>query len=226
MKKLIWCAFIIVCAAIFFLPGRYATGTETLAASDKPASEEPAAVQSADPAQQPPAPGACAGMQGMPMKGHGKGYGPGCGAGKMRGCGRMAAEGCAMRRMGGCGMAQGCGMMGSGCGMKQMHGCGMARGCGMMGSGYGMKQMYGCGMARNCGMVGSECGTRSTSPLTVDGAKAMVEGRLAFMRNPNLKMGGIADRGDSFEAEILTRDGSLVDKLVIQKDTGGMRSIY
>lgn len=46
------------------------------------------------------------------------------------------------------------------------------------------------------------------------------------MRNPNLKMGTVADQGDSFEAEILTRDGSLVDKLVIHKAMGWMRSIY
>lgn len=48
---------------------------------------------------------------------------------------------------------------------------------------------------------------------------------IAFMRNPNLKMGGIiSDQVASFEAEILTQDGSLVDKLVTHKAMGWMRS--
>ena len=175
MRKLTWFTSIVVCAAVFSLFGHYASAAETPAAPEKPAGEVSTAVQPADSAQQPPA---CPGMQAMPMKGHGKGYGPGCGAGRMRGCGRMAAEGCGMGQM------RGCGMMGSGCGMKP------------------------------------------ASPLTIDDAKAMVEGRLAFMRNPNLKMGDITDQGASFEAEILTRDGSLVDKLVIHKAMGWMRSIY
>ena len=67
---------------------------------------------------------------------------------------------------------------------------------------------------------------RPGSPLTLDDAKAMVESRLEFMRNPNLKMGGVTDQGATFEAEVLTRDGSLVDKLVIHKTMGWMRSIY
>ena len=177
MKRLIWFASIIVCAAVLFLPGRHAAAAETPAASEKPAGQEPAAVQPADPAHQTQTAAGCPGMQAMPMKGHGKGYGP-CGAGRMRGCGRMAAEGCGMGQM------RGCGMMGPGCGMKP------------------------------------------ASPLTLDDAKAMVEGRLAFMRNPNLKLGNITDQGAGFEAEILTQDGSLVDKLVIHKGMGWMRSIY
>lgn len=196
MKKLTWFTSIVVCAAVFSLFGHYASAAETPAAPEKPAGEVSTAVQPADSAQQPPA---CPGMQAMPMKGSGKGYGPGCGAGKMRGCGRMAAEGCGMRHMRGCGMARGCGMM---------EDCSCPR----------------CGRGGQMGMGG--IGMTPASPLTLDDAKAMVEGRLAFMRNPNLKMGDITDQGSSFEAEILTRDGSLVDKLVIHKAMGWMRSIY
>lgn len=181
MKKLIWFASIVVCIAVFSISGLYAATTEVPGASEKQAGEEAGAVQ-------PQAATGCPGMKAMPMKGHGKGYGHGCGGKKMQGCGRMAAT------------AEG------GCGMMQKRGCGMGSGCGMM-----AKQ--GCGM-------------KPASPLTMDDAKTMVESRLSFKRNPNLKMGDITDQGDSFEAEILTKDGSLVDKLVINKAMGWMRSIY
>jgi hypothetical protein len=46
------------------------------------------------------------------------------------------------------------------------------------------------------------------------------------MRNPNLKVGEIEDKGYVFEAEILTKDNSLVDKILVDKRTGWMRSIY
>ena len=187
MKKLIWLASIVACAAVFSLSGLHAATEETPSADEKPAVEEPTAVQPAESATQAPAPAGCPGMKSMPVKGHGKGYGPGCGMKQKAGCGRMAARAA------------------EGCGMKQKRGCGMARGCGMMGSG---------------------CGMKPASPLTLDDARTMVESRLAFKRNPNLKMGDITDQGDSFEAEILTKDGSLVDKLVINKAMGWMRSIY
>jgi hypothetical protein len=202
MKKLIWFASIVVCAAVFSLSGLYAAAAETPSVSEKPAGEDPAAVQPVEPAQSSPATTGCPGMQTMPMKGYGKGYGPWCGAKHMRGWGMGP----------GWGMARGCGMMGPG--------CGMARGCDMMQD----CPCPQCGCGGRMGMHGR--GMKQASPLTLDDAKAMVEGRLAFMGNPNLKMGDITDQGASFEAEILTRDGSLVDKLVIHKAMGWMRSIY
>jgi hypothetical protein len=45
-------------------------------------------------------------------------------------------------------------------------------------------------------------------------------------RNPNLKLGEIRDEGSSFEADLLTKDNSLVDKLIVDKDTGRMHSAY
>jgi hypothetical protein len=38
--------------------------------------------------------------------------------------------------------------------------------------------------------------------------------------------GKIEDKGSSFEADIVTKDGSLVDKVAIDKSMGWMRSVY
>jgi len=57
-------------------------------------------------------------------------------------------------------------------------------------------------------------------------ARAILEDYLSSMRNPNLKLGEIKDRGDAFEAEILTQDNSLVDRVLVDKNTGWMRSAY
>ena len=49
---------------------------------------------------------------------------------------------------------------------------------------------------------------------------------LESTKNPNLKLGKIKDKGDVYEAEIVTQEGSLVDKILVYKQTGRMRSIY
>ena len=53
-----------------------------------------------------------------------------------------------------------------------------------------------------------------------------MENYLTNMRNPNLKLGKIKDTGTAFEAEIVTKDNSMVDKIVVDKITGWMRSGY
>jgi hypothetical protein len=63
-------------------------------------------------------------------------------------------------------------------------------------------------------------------PMEKDDAEALVENYLRSTRNPNLKLGNIEDKGNAFEAEIQTKEGSLVDKVVIDKMTGWMRSVY
>jgi hypothetical protein len=42
----------------------------------------------------------------------------------------------------------------------------------------------------------------------------------------HLKLGKIEDKGNAFEAEILTKDDSLVDNILVDKYTGWMRSVY
>jgi hypothetical protein len=57
-------------------------------------------------------------------------------------------------------------------------------------------------------------------------AKAILENYLKSTRNPNLKLGKLTERDKYFESEILTKDNSLVDKIIVDKYSGWMRSIY
>jgi len=64
------------------------------------------------------------------------------------------------------------------------------------------------------------------NPLEEKDAKEIAENYLRNMRNPNLKLGKMKDAGSAFEAEVVTKDNSLVDKVLIDKATGWMRSAY
>ena len=149
-------------------------------------------------------------------------------------CGSYLGPGGGYGMMGPGMMGGGYGMMGPGWGMgpgMMYRGYGM--GPGMMGPGYGTGPGYGMGP----GMMGPGYGPRygppygpgyqqPQEPLTEKDAKGMVENYLRSTRNPNLKLGKIEDKGPYFEAEILTKEGSLADKLAVDKNTGWMRSIY
>lgn len=138
--------------------------------------------------------------------------------------------------MGGYGM--GPGMMGRGMGPGRMgrgYGYGYGMGPGMMGPGYGYGMgpgMMGPGYGRGYGMgpgYGYQAGPpyqQPPKPMEEKDAKALLENYLTTNRNPNLKLGKIEDRGNAFEAEILTKNGSLVDKILVDKATGWMRSAY
>ena len=103
--------------------------------------------------------------------------------------------------------AQNPGMMG-GQGGWYCPSSGQWMGPGMMGPGQGQKQQ------------------QLQKPLEEKDAKAILENYIANMKNPNLKLGAIKDAGSTFEAEIVTKDGSLVDKVMVDKATGWMRSAY
>jgi hypothetical protein len=160
-----------------------------------------------------------------PPWGAGPGYGPPYGEGwdYCPYCGRPAP---------GWGYGMGPGMMGPGhYGMGPwMMGRGYyGMGPGMMGWGY-----YGMGP----GMMGRGYGYgppsyypppwrhQSEKPLDMEEAKKRVENYVKSSGNPNLKLGKVEDKGDYFEAEIDTKDGSLVNKLDIDKDTGQIESAY
>jgi len=109
----------------------------------------------------------------------------------------------------------GAGMMGPGTmgrgmgpGMMQQ---GRGMGPGMMGQGYGSGPQY---------------QQQPQKPLEKTDAEAMVQNYLNATRNPNLKLGKLKEEGSAFEAEIVTKDGSLADKILIDKNTGWMRSGY
>ena len=144
-----------------------------------------------------------------PYCGSNQGYGYGMGPGMMGGRGYGYGMGPGMMGGRGYGYGMGPGMMGD-------RGYGYGMGPGMMGPGYGYGPNEPNPYARQ----------QPQKPLDKDQAKAMVENYLKSTGNPNLKLGDIKDEGQYFEADIVTKDNSLVDKLLVDKDTGAMRSAY
>jgi hypothetical protein len=103
--------------------------------------------------------------------------------------------------------------------------CGAPLGPGMMGPGYGRDP----GMMHRDWDRGPQYGPQyqqPQKPLEEKDIKDMLENYLKSTRNPNLKLGKIEDKESYFEAEILTKDDSLADKIAVDKTTGWMRSIY
>jgi hypothetical protein len=107
------------------------------------------------------------------------------------------------------GYGQGYGMRGGQMGRGHaMHG-------GKMGGGYGMRG------GQMGGGYGMGFGTTSATPVTVDQVKSMVIARLAMGNNPNLKVGEVTEKDENtISAEIVTLDGSLVQRLEFDRKTG------
>ena len=96
------------------------------------------------------------------------------------------------------------GMMGPG------YGYGYGMGPGMMGQGM---RGWGMGPGRMGQGYGRPYGPRfqqRQKPLDKEEARQEVENYLKSMGNPNLKLGEISDKGSYFEADIVTKDNSLV----------------
>ncbi|HUU40382.1 MAG TPA: hypothetical protein VMW42_05545 [Desulfatiglandales bacterium] len=107
--------------------------------------------------------------------------------------------------------------------------CGSYMGPEMMGPGYGRgygRMHHGWGMGPHHGpQYGPRYG-QPQKPLDEKDAKGILENYLQSTRNPNLKLGKVIEKDDYFEAEILTKDDSLADKVIVDKQTGWLRSIY
>ena len=117
-------------------------------------------------------------------------------------------------------LAMDSGMMGSG-----VYG-GYEMGPGMMGYG-GVQDYYsmGPGMLNPRDKNGLQDRQNKTY-LDKKAAERIFENSLNREHNPNLKLGEIKDEGSVFEADVLTKDNSLVDKLIVNKSTGRVRSAY
>jgi hypothetical protein len=63
-------------------------------------------------------------------------------------------------------------------------------------------------------------------PIQKREAREIVENYIRSTRNPNLNVGKIEDMGPDFKAKIVTKDGSLVDEVAVDKNSGSMRSLY
>jgi len=125
------------------------------------------------------------------------------------------------------GYGMGPGMMGPGYGMgpgMMAPGYGYGMGPGMMSPGYGNAYGYGMGpgmMGPGYGMWG---GPRKE--LTVDDVRGNLERWLSWQGNPRLKLGSVKEDGkDAIVAEIVTKEGSIVDRLRIDRSTGAMRRV-
>lgn len=103
---------------------------------------------------------------------------------------------------------------------------------GMMGTetmGYGMMRQE-QNMIEECEemMEGVTDGKQQAGEaLTQEDAVSIVEGYLKKINNPNLKVGKVERTADEdYLVEIVTRDGSLVDKLEVNRLSGWIHSIY
>jgi hypothetical protein len=112
-------------------------------------------------------------------------------------------------------MGRGNSGMGPGGGQGMGPGSGQGAGPGLNGPGYGRQDDF-----------RSQQQLQPQKPLARDEARRMLERYLKSTRNPNLHPGRIEDKGNTFEANVLTKDNSLADKILIDKNTGSMRSAY
>ncbi|WP_193367856.1 hypothetical protein [Pelagibius marinus] len=176
---------------------------------------------------------------------HGGGMGPMMGP--MMGGQGMMMQGCPMAPgygMGGYGMMgpgmmgpgmMGPGMMGPGYGPEggempmmgpggQGHGMGPGMGQGMgpgTGPGTGQGMAPGMGQGMGPGMIPPTART-----LSADDVKTMLERRLAWQGNPHVKLGEVAEKDDdTIVAEIVTQDGSLVQRLEVDRHRGWTRTV-
>mgnify|MGYP001419802059 CR=1 FL=1 len=119
------------------------------------------------------------------------------------------------------------GMMGSGMMGYGMMGGGYQGGMPMMGPGMMGAGMMGPGMMSGCGHGMGMGGVQPLrSDLTADEVEHMMEHRVAWANNPNLKVGTVkATDDDTIEADIVTKDGSLVRKFKIDRHTGRMQPV-
>lgn len=168
-------------------------------------------------------PGMMAPAQGY-MAGPCQGYGPSHGMGSgMMGPGMMGqgmGPGMMMGRGMGSGM-MGPGMMGPGMGQGMGPGEGQNMAPGTMGSGMGQ------GMGPNMMGQGMGPGAMQALPqdLTLEQVRHMFEHRLDRMGNPNIKVGDVVEADeDTITAEIVTNDGSLVQRFMVDRHTGAMQS--
>jgi hypothetical protein len=97
-------------------------------------------------------------------------------------------------------------------GMQGWGGQGFGRGPGMMHDGWGRGQY---------GPYGNQ---EPMQPLSKNTARDLAENYVAG--NPNLKIGDVVEEDNTYIASIVTKDGSLVEKLIIDKRSGWMRRAY
>jgi hypothetical protein len=139
------------------------------------------------------------------------------------GWGMMGGQGPGRGMMGG-GYGPGPGMMdgyGPGSGRRGGNGPGW-----MHGYGRGANTEYG---PENCprfqgGLTGPGAGQQGNLNLSTDDVKERFEGWLTWQGNPRLKLGEVKEKdADTIEADIVTKDNSLVQRFAVDRHTGSYR---
>ena len=133
------------------------------------------------------------------------------------------------------GHGPGSGMMGGGYGpgpgMMDGYGPGSGR---RGGNGPGWMHGYGRGAntefgPENCprfqgGLTGPGAGQQGNLNLSTDDVKKQFEGWLTWQGNPRLKLGEVKEKdADTIEADIVTKDNSLVQRFAVDRHTGSYR---
>lgn len=107
---------------------------------------------------------------------------------------------------------------------QQGHGQGMTQGWHGRGRGPGMRGR-GWGRGQNMPYAGQQqSGQQQMEPLDEEAAQGLAENYVA--RNPNLQVGEVNEKEDVYEANIVTKDGSEVEKLLIDKNSGWVKKEY
>lgn len=109
---------------------------------------------------------------------------------------------------------------GWGWGHGPMH-MGPMMGPGMMGQGFGPGA---AGFTPPCWQAAGY--TRAGQPLTKDTATQILQSYVARTGNPNLKLSEVTETDTTFEGKIVTKDGSLVQNLVVDKATGWVHQSF
>jgi len=106
---------------------------------------------------------------------------------------------------------------------KRGYGPGYGMGYGMRGNGPRFGHHRGYGQGFGMGLMGG--GRWNTDKdLSVEQVKDILEGKIAMHGNDNLKVGKVEAKDDNTAiAEIVTKDGSLVQTLEVDRNTGRMR---
>lgn len=111
-------------------------------------------------------------------------------------------------------------------------------GGGMMGGGQATGGMMMCpcmqmmmGGRMGGGMMGAQMNQPSaaqpiSSPRTKEQAKERAEQHLNSLGNPNLKVGEARETAASYEIDVVTKENSLVNRLIIDKQTGELKAQY
>jgi hypothetical protein len=118
---------------------------------------------------------------------------------------------------------------GAGYGLASAH---SGNGWGHMGADYGHMGYQGNMMGYDSRTYGADqgyCGSSTTEAkvnITEKDAKELIAYRFT-QNNPNLEVGKVKGTEDGFEVQIVTRKGNaLVDRLLVEKDTGRIYRVY